>query len=89
MASFSVDDIDIDPVEFMNECSRWEIDEVIEWLVERDHINSKNSNSDEELNHNDNDFLRNVDAIGKSRHLLSVEEEDIINRIGGKFKHLY
>lgn len=89
MASFSVDDIDIDPVEFMNECSRWEIDEVIEWLVERDHINSKNSNSDEELNHNDNDFLRNVDAIGKSKHLLSVEEEDIINRIGGKFKHLY
>ncbi|MDI3349906.1 hypothetical protein [Mycoplasmopsis arginini] len=89
MASFSVDDIDIDPVEFMNECSRWEIDEVIEWLIERDHINSKNSNSDEELNHNDNDFLRNVDAIGKSKHLLSVEEEDIINRIGGKFKHLY
>lgn len=89
MASFSVDDIDIDPVEFMNECSRWGIDEVIEWLVERDHINSKNSNSDEELNHNDNDFLRNVDAIGKSKHLLSVEEEDIINRIGGKFKHLY
>lgn len=89
MASFSVDDIDIDPIEFMNECSRWEIDEVIEWLVERGHIDSKNSSSDEELNHNDNDFLRNVDAIGKSRHLLSVEEEDIINRIGGKFKHLY
>lgn len=89
MASFSVDDIDIDPVEFMNECSRWEIDEVVEWLVERGRIDSKNSNSDEEFIHNDNDFLRNVDAIGRSRHLLSVEEENIINRIGEKFKHLY
>jgi hypothetical protein len=88
MASFSVDDIDIDPVEFMGECSRWEIDEVVEWLVERGHIDSKNS-IDEEFIHNDNDFLRNVDAIGRSRHLLSVEEEDIINRIGEKFKHLY
>lgn len=89
MASFSVDDIDIDPVEFMSECSRWEIDEVIEWLIERGHIDSKNSNSDEEFNYNDNDFLKNVDAIGRSKHLLSIEEEDVINRIGGKFKHLY
>lgn len=85
MASFSVDDIDIDPTEFMNECSRWEIDEVIDWLTDRGHINSK----DGQPTINDGGFLENVNAISKSKHLLTVEEEDIINRIGEKFKYLY
>jgi hypothetical protein len=85
MASFSVDDIDIDPTEFMNECSRWEIDEVIDWLTDGGHINSKY----DQPTTNDGGFLENVNAISKSKHLLTVEEEDIINRIGEKFKYLY
>jgi hypothetical protein len=85
MASFSVDDIDVDPTEFMNECSRWEVDEVIDWLTDRGYIKS----NDDQPTTNDGGFLENVNAISKSKHLLTVEEEDIINRIGEKFKYLY
>jgi hypothetical protein len=85
MASFSVDDIDVDPTEFMNKCSRWEVDEVIDWLTDRGYIKSK----DDQPTTNDGGFLENVNAISKSKHLLTVEEEDIINRIGEKFKYLY
>jgi hypothetical protein len=86
MASFSVDDIDVDPTQFMNECSRWEIDEVIDWLTDGGYIKSKGGS---QPTINDGGFLTNVEAISKSKHLLTVEEEETINRIGAKFRDLY
>jgi hypothetical protein len=91
MPDFSIDDLDIDPYDYLDACSDREIKEVIKWLVDYNHISKSSVGTvgDKALNVNDIMFQENVDAISKSKLLLSNEEEDIINKIGEKFKHLY
>jgi hypothetical protein len=91
MPDFSIDDLDIDPDDFLDACSVREIKEVIEWLVDNNHISKSTIESvgNNALNVNDIMFQENLDAISKSKLLLSIEEEEVINRIGEKFKYLY
>lgn len=91
MPDFSVDDLDIDPDEYLDACSTREIKEVIEWLVTNDHISKSSIGGDgnDNLNVNEEIFQESVIAISKSRLSLSIEEEEYIVKLGEKFKHLY
>ncbi len=91
MPEFSIDDLDIDPCDYLDACSGREIKEVIEWLVDNDHILKSRVGGvgNKALNVNDIMFQENVSAISRSKLLLSNEEEEIISKIGEKFKHLY
>ena len=91
MPEFSIDDLDIEPYEFLDACSTREIKEKIEWLINNNHISKSTVGSvgNNASNVNDIMFQENLDAISKSKLLLSIEEEEVINKIGEKFKYLY
>jgi hypothetical protein len=86
MPYFSTE-IDIEPWEYIAECSRREIEDLIESLVEDGHLDSFNgkvkpSNSNTLM---DNEWNEALEKLRNSRHLLSIEEENRITEITKKF----
>lgn len=93
MPSFYVDDVDIDVDEFLSGCSESEKEELIKALVEDGYIEpsraEKNSGSGVRgPNINDQIFWDNLDRLGKCRDLLTSDEENYINNLAERFKHL-
>lgn len=86
-------EVDIDPSEFIDSCSRRERDRLIEILIEDGYIqpdqDTKNGNTGvRKPNINDQTFWDSLDKLAKCRDLLSIEEENFINNLANKFKHL-
>ena len=86
MPDFSTS-VDIEPWEYIAECSRREIEDLIESLVEDGHLDSFNgkvkpSNSNTLM---DNEWNEALEKLRNSRHLLSIEEENRITEITKKF----
>lgn len=86
MPDFSAE-IDIEPWEYVSECSRREIDDLIETLIEDGHLDryngkvlpKKGGNSIMEL-----EWDELLTKIKMSKHLLSNEDESRIIDIGNK-----
>ena len=86
-------EVDIDPSEFIDSCSRRERDRLIEILIEDGYIqpdqDTRNGNNGvRRPNINDQIFWESLDKLAKCRDLLSIEEENFINNLANKFKHL-
>lgn len=86
-------EVDIDPSEFIDSCSKREKDRLVEILIEDGYIqpdqDTKNSNTGvRKPNINDLRFWDSLDKLTKCRDLLSIEEENFINNLAEKFKHL-
>lgn len=94
MPNFRVDDLDIEPYEFVDSCSSRERQELIDYLIENNYIDEnqrdikKSNNGVRNPSINDEFFWDSLDHLKKCRHLLSIEEETLINNIADKFKHL-
>jgi hypothetical protein len=91
MAEFSSEfsssiEIDIEPSEFVDNCSRSEIKELIEILVNERHLpksvlrklNTSYSPLEEE-------FSDKLDELSKKYHSISSEDEEILNKIFKKY----
>ena len=86
-------EVDIDPSEFIDSCSKREKDRLVEILIEDGYIqpdqDTKNGNTGVRgPNINDQRFWDNLDKLAKCRDLLTIEEENFINNLGEKFKHI-
>jgi hypothetical protein len=86
-------EVDIDPSEFVESCNQRELKRLVEILEEDGHIQpdqeTKNSNNGvRRPNINDHTFWESLERLAKCRDLLSIEEENFINKLGEKFKHL-
>ena len=86
-------EVDIDPSEFIDSCSKRERQRLVEILVEDGDIQpdqeTKNSNTGvRKPNINDQTFWDSLDKLAKCRDLLTIGEEDYINKLASKFKHL-
>jgi hypothetical protein len=86
-------EVDIDPSEYLDSCSKSEKQELIKWLIEDGDIepdqSTKNGNNGvRKPNINDQIFWDSLDKLAKCRDLLSIEEENFINNLANKFKHL-
>ena len=86
-------EVDIDPSEFVDSCSNTELKRLVEILEEDGHIEPSQSskskgNGVRRPNINDQRFWESLDKLAKCRDLLSIEEENFINNLGDKFKHL-
>lgn len=93
MPDFTPDDIDIEPGEFVYACNSKEINQLIEALIEDGHIQpdqlTKNgSNGVKNPTLQDVTFWDSLDHLKKCRDLLSIQEEDYINNMAQKYKHL-
>lgn len=86
-------EVDIDPSEFIDSCTKRERQRLVEILIEDGDIqpdqDTKTSNNGvRRPNINDQRFWESLDKLAKCRDLLSIEEENFINNLGEKFKHL-
>ena len=91
MPDFSVEDLDISPDEFVYACNKREIKELIDALVEENHI-SKNdviTGKTERSRANSSDIIfdNNLDALSRNRWHLTLEEEEMINKLAERFKY--
>jgi hypothetical protein len=86
MPDFSAE-IDIEPWEYVSECSRREIDDLIETLIEDGHLdrfNGKILPKKGNVSVMDMEWDELITKIRNSKHLLSNEDESRIIDIGNK-----
>ena len=86
MPDFSTN-IDIEPWEYISECSRREIDELIESLIENGHLtqfNGKVTPNKDGVSVMDLEWDEILTKIRNSKHLLSNEDENTIFEISKK-----
>ena len=86
-------EVDIDPSEFIDSCNQREKQRLIEILVEDGEIEPAQADKNKgtgvrKPNSNDLIFWDSLDKLAKCRDLLSIEEENFINNLATKFKHL-
>lgn len=86
-------EVDVDPSEFLDSCTKRERQRLVELLIEDGDIDPPQAevwknNGVKNPNPNDLTFWNNLDKLGKCRDLLSIDEEDYINNLAEKFKHL-
>jgi len=84
MPDFSTD-IEIEPWEYISECNRHEIDELIESLIENGHLSEFNGKvTPKKEGVMDLEWDESLMKIRNSRHLLSNEDEYLIIEISKK-----
>ena len=86
-------EVDIDPSEFIDSCNQRELKRLVEILEEDGYIQPSqetisNNNGVRKPNINDLRFWDSLDKLAKCRDLLSIKEENFINNLAEKFKHL-
>ncbi len=86
-------EVDIDPSEFVDSCSQREIKRLVEILEEDGHIQPSEETTSKNKgvrrpNINDQIFWGSLDKLSKCRDLLTLEEEEYINKLAKKFEHL-
>lgn len=95
MPNFEIDNLKIEPHKFVDSCSRRERQELIDYLVDNSYIIEdqrdikKSNNGVRNPNVNDLRFQESLLVLSKSRHLLSLDDEETINKLSEKFKYLY
>jgi hypothetical protein len=91
MPSFDVEEVDIDPSEFVSACSKREIKELIQELTDEGHIKKDSpieNSGPSSPNIADSVFDDSLNILYRNRLYLSVEEEDMINKLAERFKYL-
>lgn len=86
MPSFSVDDLDIDVDDFLEECSKSELQEVRDWIKDYDSdVSSPNSGLvPDGLVHSE--FRGCLEVLNHSYYRLTKEDEELIIKIANKYK---
>ena len=84
-------EVDVDPSEFLDSCSKRQ--ELIKWLIEDGDIEPSQADKNKgsgvrRPNINDEIFWNSLDHLAKCRDLLSIEEEEYINKLAERFKYL-
>jgi hypothetical protein len=79
--------VDVDVDEFVSSCSKREIQELIECLVEDGYLpkNVIGTNPNENLGRYETDFNENLDKLKEKYYSLSSEDEQVIQNIFKKY----
>lgn len=91
MPDFSADDINIEPYEYVGACNSSEIKELIQELIDEGHIKrdavvSKTGPSSPSIG--DSMFEDSLNTLYSNRLQLTLEEEEVINKLAQRFKYL-
>lgn len=86
MPDFSAQ-IEIEPWEYVSECSKRDIEELIDVLINDGHLDTFNGKVKPSNNNTlmDDEWNEALEKLRNSRHLLSIEEENRITDIAKKF----
>lgn len=92
MPEFYVDDIDIEPYEFVRACSKSEIKDLIIELVEEEHLPKSvlqqmntDKNGKPKTSILEDEFLEKMDKLSQKFHVISREDEDTLETIFKKY----
>jgi hypothetical protein len=92
MPEFCVEEIDIDPYEFVTACDPREIKELIEGLVEENHLPKSvlsqiqtDKNGKPKTSILEDEFLEKMDKLSQKFHVISREDEDTLETIFKKY----
>lgn len=77
--------IDIDPSEYIDSCSKTELDELIDLLTEEGYITRNSKKSPENKNLMDLEWDEIIEKLSSNRLMLTQEEEDSIRKISKRF----
>jgi hypothetical protein len=77
--------VDIGPGEFIENCSSREIKELVDILIEEGHLDGEPVTSERHHNILDEEWVKIVGKLMRSRLFLSNEEEMIIKNIANRF----
>jgi hypothetical protein len=80
MPDFYVDDLDISPSAFVDACSKREIAELIEILIEDGYVDNQ-SILKTNGTYDDESYTKALIKLSESRRRLTNEEEEIIKKI--------
>ena len=83
MSDFYVDDLDISPSEFVEACSKREIERLLEILIEEEYIDDKQILKSGKTP-NDDIYIEALIKLSESRFRLTNEEEEIIKKIASR-----
>jgi hypothetical protein len=83
MPDFYVDDLDISPSEFVEACSKREIERLLEILIEEEYIDDKQILKSGKTP-NDDIYIEALIKLSESRFRLTNEEEEIIKKIANR-----
>jgi hypothetical protein len=85
MPDFSTE-IDIEPWEYISSCSNREVDELINTLIEDGHLDKFNGKvvSKGDVSLMSEDWNEALTKIRNSKHLLSIDDENVIINIANK-----
>ncbi len=85
MPYFTPDDFDIDPFEFVDSCSKQEIKQLIEALIDDGHLaGNVLQKSTTQISLNEEMFLEALDKISDRYVSLTSEEEELIIKIANR-----
>ena len=76
-------DFDVEIDEFLEDCSSYEIDEIIDWLKDKDYI--KHTNTDRQVCATELEFIEALDKLYTKWNMLSKEEESFILNLAKRF----
>jgi len=77
--------VDIEPKKFVDNCSDGEIEELVDILIEEGHLDGIPVTSDRHHNLLDEEWVKIIGKLNRSRLLLSNDEEMTIKNIANRF----
>ena len=77
--------VDIEPKEFVDNCSSQEIEELVDILIEEGYLDGVPVTSERHHNLLDEEWVKTIGKLNRSRLLLSNEEETLIKNIANRF----
>lgn len=77
--------VEIEPDEFLSNCSDSEINEIVSYLLEEGYLDGEPITSKEHHNDLDVEWFGYISKLKNSRLLLSNEDEETIKMIANKF----
>ncbi len=84
MPDFYVDNLDISPSEFIDECSSEEITQLIQILIEDGYIDTQTVIESNTENPDDELFAQSLLKISEYKYRLTNEEEKLISKIANR-----
>lgn len=78
-------EIDIDPYEYVDECSRHELQELIDELVDRGFVLQISSPSKTQPNLLEIEWFNTITKLARLRQRVTLEEEQVIRELVSKY----
>jgi len=78
-------EVDIEPYEYVEECSRHELQELIDELVDRGFVLQISSPNEKQLNLLEIEWFNTISKLARLRQRVTLEEEQSIKELVSKY----